>query len=295
MSLLGIRITEGRGFTPADDRGAPVVIVNETMARGVWPGESALGKCFRIGFDPDFDPFTASGPPTPSAALPCREVVGVASDVRQRSLIPTGSEAALMQYYIPFTQVPGPPTGIGDGPHINGLILRTSDDDGAVHAAVRQLVSGGRHDVPFVRIRPYTELVMRQVRPWHVGTSLLVVLGALAGLIAAVGLYAAFAHAVTMRRREMAVRLAVGASAARVRGLVIRDAVALTLVGGAIGAAGALLAGRSVGASLYGIDGADPVVLGGSVLLMLVVAWLATMVPALSASRSDPNVLLRTE
>ena len=295
MDLLGIRVIEGRGFTPADDRGAPVVIVNETMARGVWPGESAIGKCIRIGFDPDFDPFTASGPPIPSAALPCRAVIGVARDVRQRSLVPTGSEAALMQYYVPFAQVPGPPAGIGDGPHVNGLIIRTSGADAAVRTAVRRLVSAGRDDVPFVRIRPYTELFARQVRPWHVGTTLLAVFGALAGLIAAVGLYAAFAHAVTIRRREMAIRLAIGASAGSIRRLVIRDAVGLTMIGGSVGAAGALLAGRAVGAVLYGIVGADPLVLGGSVLLMLAIAWLATLVPAVTASRTDPNLLLRAE
>ncbi len=79
------------------------------MARTVWPGETALGKCIRIGFDPNFDPETATGPPTPSATVACREVVGVAGDVRQRSLVPTGNEEHLMQYFVPFTQVPVPP------------------------------------------------------------------------------------------------------------------------------------------------------------------------------------------
>ena len=93
FDILGIRIVEGRKLTAADDRGAPVVVVNETMARTVWPGESAIGKCIRIGFDPGFDPETATGPPTPSAAVPCRQVVGVAHDMRQRSLVPTGTRS----------------------------------------------------------------------------------------------------------------------------------------------------------------------------------------------------------
>lgn len=295
MDVMGIRVTEGRAFTPRDDRGAPVVIVNETMARGVWPGESAVGQCIRIGFDPDFDPFTATGPPTPSPALPCREVVGVVRDTRQRSIVPTGSEAALMQYYVPFSQVPKPPMAAGDGPHINGLIIRTSGEQAAVPAAVRRLVSGGREDVPFVRVRPYAELFARQIRPWRVGTTLFVVFGALAGVTAAVGLYAAFAHAVTIRRREMAIRLAIGASAARVRRLVLREALGLTVAGAVVGALAAVLAGRSAGALLYGIAGADPLAVGGSALFTLAMAWLATLLPALRAARSDPGSLLRTE
>ena len=70
FDILGVRIVEGRKLTEADERGAPVVVVNETMARTVWPGERAIGKCIRIGFDPDFDPETATGPPAPSAACP---------------------------------------------------------------------------------------------------------------------------------------------------------------------------------------------------------------------------------
>ncbi len=88
LDILGIDIVQGRRFTADDERGAPVVIVNQTMARTVWPGESALGKCIRIGFDPSFDPFTAAGPPGPPTTVPCREVVGVSRDVRQRSVVP---------------------------------------------------------------------------------------------------------------------------------------------------------------------------------------------------------------
>ena len=94
FDILGIDVVQGRRFTAADERGAPVVIVNETMARSVWPGESALGKCIRIGFDPAFDPETAAGPPGPPTTVPCREVVGVARDVRQRSLVPTATKIA---------------------------------------------------------------------------------------------------------------------------------------------------------------------------------------------------------
>src|SRR6185503_15409205 len=91
FDVLGIEMVEGRKFTASDDHGEPVVIVNQAMAQGVWPGETAIGKCIRIGFDPSFDPLTASGPPTPSA-VPCRRVIGVARDVRQRSVVPVDNE-----------------------------------------------------------------------------------------------------------------------------------------------------------------------------------------------------------
>ena len=97
FDILGIEISQGRKFTAADGRGEPVAIVNETMARIAWPGDTALGKCIRIGFDPSFDPFSGTGSPTPSTAVPCRRIVGVARDVRQRSVVPTDNEAGLMQ------------------------------------------------------------------------------------------------------------------------------------------------------------------------------------------------------
>lgn len=107
FTILGIRVIEGRVLTAADDRGAPVVVVNQSMARGVWPGESAVGKCIRIGFPPNFQ--SDSGPPVPDETVPCREVVGVVNDTRQRSLVPVNDEDRLMQYYVPFSQVPFPP------------------------------------------------------------------------------------------------------------------------------------------------------------------------------------------
>src|SRR6185436_14598725 len=164
FDILGIRVVEGRKLTDADDRGAPVVLVNETMARTVWPGQSAIGKCIRIGFDPDFDPETAVGPPTPSAAVPCREIVGVARDMRQRSLLPSGSEDRLMQYFVPYSQVPVPPFISNPDRGAWGLLLRVETHLPSVAPAIRRAVTAGRADAPFVRVRPYEQLLDRQMR-----------------------------------------------------------------------------------------------------------------------------------
>jgi len=295
FDILGIRIVQGRGFVAADDSGDMVAIVNETMARAAWPGEDAIGKCFRIGFDPDFDPSTATGPPTPSAALPCRRIIGVAHDVRQRSVVPEDNEASLMQYYVPTSQVPPPPAGIPAGSNVSGLLIRTSADPSVLIAPIRRLIVHGRSDLPYVQVRPYSYVLDRQVQPWRLGATLLELFAALALAIAAIGLYAAFAHAVTMRRREMAIRIAVGARPARVMSLILTEAAGLSAVGIAVGMAAALLAGESLRNLLYGIVPSDPLVLGAAAASMMVVAIGATSLPARSAARSDPNSLLRSE
>ena len=265
------------------------------MARTIWPGQSALGKCIRIGFDPDFDPLTSTGPPTPSAAVPCREVIGIARDVRQRSLLPTGIEDRLMQYFVPFSQIPGPPKAVGDGPHISGLLLRASGDSDALTRSIRRIVVGGRTHLPFVRVRPYAQLLDRQMRPWRLGTALLGLFGAIALGVAAVGLYAAFTHAVSERRREMAIRIAVGARPARVMRMILCESLTLAGCGILGGCVASLITGRWIQSLLFGTAPSDPLVLASAAAVMLSVATLATFFPARTASKADPNALLRSE
>ena len=294
FDILGIKIVEGRKLTAADDRGAPVVVVNETMARTVWPGQSALGKCIRIGFDPGFDPETATGPPMPSAAVPCREVVGVAHDMRQRSLVPTGNEDHLMQYFVPFSQVPVPPFIPNPDRGAWGLLLKVDREVAAVAPAVRRIVVGTRTDVPFVRIRPYAQLLDRQMRPWRLGTALLGLFSALALSVGAVGLYAAFSHAVTVRRREMAIRIAIGARPGGVLGMVLGEAMRLAGAGILAGWIAAVVGGRWLQAMLFDTSRTDPLVLGSAAAVMLAVAGIATLLPARAASRANPASLLRS-
>lgn len=294
LKILGIQLVEGRLLTEADDRGAPVVIVNTAMARGVWPGDRAVGKCIRIGFDPDFDPSAAIGPPTPSNRVPCREVVGVVRDVRQRSVLPMDNEDRLMQYFVPASQAPFPP--FAQNPtRVRGLMLRVKTDARAMAPAIRRAVVGDRVDLPFVRVRPYADLLERQMRPWSMGTTLLSLFSALALGVASIGLYATFAHAVAERRREMAIRMAVGAAPARVLTMVLREAIGIAALGAAAGCAAAIAAGRWIQSLLYGTEVADPLVLGAAAIVMMMVAVIATARPARSAAKSDPAVLLRAQ
>ena len=292
FKILGIRVIEGRGLTEADDHGTPVVLVNQSMARGVWPGESAVGKCIRIGFPPDFQP--GLGPPVLGDSVPCREVVGVVNDTRQRSLVPEDNEDRLMQYYVPFLQVPYPPFLPQDEPRVSGLLVRPRQISDTLVTTIRKELVGDRTDLPFIDIRPYSQVLDRQLRPWRTGTTLLALFSVLAVLVAAIGLYATFAYAVSERRREMAIRLAVGARPSGVVTMVLREAVVLAAMGATGGCVAAVAAGRLVASLLYGTEPTDPLVLGAAALAMMIIAMLATLLPARAASQADPSVLLRT-
>jgi hypothetical protein len=296
LDILRLEFVEGRRFTAADDTGTPVVIVNQALAQAIAPGLSAIGKCFRIGYDPSFDPEVSPGPPTPPLSLPCREIVGVVRNVRQRSLLPTGAEDRLMQYFVPYSQVPPPPgfTGAKER-EVWGLLIRAGVGAEALASPIRKLVVGGRTDVPFLNVRRYSQLLDRQIRPWRLGSILLALFGALALGIAAIGLYAAFAHSVSQRRREMAIRIAIGARPAKVLLMILRESVTLAVGGVVGGIVTALLASRWVQSMLFGIAPSDPAVLGAAALLMVIVATVATLLPARSAARTDPNSLLRAE
>ena len=145
------------------------------------------------------------------------------------------------------------------------------------------------------RLRPYSTSRSAGFGKWLVGTKLLLLLGALALATAAVGIHAAFAHSVAERRHEMAIRLAVGASRRRVLLMMLREGAAVAVTGVLYGAIVAVLTGRVLQPRLVGLSSADPVVIGMAGTVVLMVAILATWVPALIASRTDPNALLRAE
>lgn len=198
-----------------------------------------------------------------------------------------------MQYFVPFSQVPVPPFVPQSDRGAWGLMLRVDGDAASVASAVRRAVAGNSTDVPFIRVRDYTQLLERQMRPWRLGTVLLGLFSALALGVGAIGLYAAFAYAVAVRRREMAIRLALGARPGRVVTLVLREALLVVSIGIVFGSVVAVLGGRGLQSLLYDTSRTDPVVLGGAAIVMLATALVATLLPARSASKADPASLLR--
>jgi ABC-type lipoprotein release transport system permease subunit len=198
-----------------------------------------------------------------------------------------------MQYFVPFSQVPYPPFVPSADRGAWGLLVQVDTDIAAVAPTIRRTIVGSRTDLPFVRIRPYSQLLDRQMRPWRLGTALLGLFSALALSVGAVGLYAAFSHAVTVRRREMAIRIAIGARPRGVIAMILREAGVLAGAGIVGGWIAAIVGARWLQSLLFDTSRADPIVLGGAAVVMLAVAVAATLLPARSASRADPASLLR--
>ena len=289
LEMMGVRLSGGRLFTARDTTGTPlVVLVNETMARTMWPGRSAIGKCVKTGHagSPELgDPMAAA------AFLPCREVVGVVRDSRARSLRTEGDEAKLMQYYVPIGQTP--PAPFPDVPNIHGILVRTAGDPQGMVAPVQRLIQSTSALPVYARVRPYQTLIDPQLRSWRLGATLFSAFGVLALGIATVGLFAVVSYLVSQRTQEIGVRLALGGSAGRVAGVVVRDAVRMASVGGAVGLAIALAGGSVVQSMLFATSAREPAVMAiaGVVLLMVTVA--AAAVPAWRAGRVSPMTVLR--
>jgi hypothetical protein len=232
------------------------------MARTVWPGESALGKCVRAGHAPgslDGDPFAAA------ATLPCRTVVGVVRDSRARSLRADGDEAKLPQYYVPFDQLPAPPFAGGGAVH--AILVRTAGEPERLAAQVQRLIQGSLAVRVFARVRPYQTLIDPQLRSWRLGASLFLAFGALALGIAGVGLAAVMSYLVAQRGREIGVRLAMGGTSATIARLVVWDA----------------------------IRAREPATVIAAIVILVTVAMLASALPAWRASRVSPLEVLRTD
>lgn len=265
---MGTEVVRGRGFDAADDvEGAQrVVLVNETMARLLWPADDALGQCI----------ITENGP--------CATVVGVVEDSRRFGL----DEPASMKYYVPLSQAPFPWPP-------RGLVARTTADPAAFVAAVQGEVQAALENTRMVRAQPFDELVAPEYRAWRLGAALFAAFGLLALAVAGVGLYSLLAFNVAERTGEIGVRSALGASRQRIVRQVVAGGLAITALGVVVGLAGTLVAGRWVRPLLYHTSPYDPLVLGAVALAMLLVAAVASGIPASRAARVDPAQALRTE
>ena len=290
LRLMGVRLREGRLFTEADRRGSPfVVLVNETMARSLWPGQSAVGKCIRLGFDP------AASEPSPLApeTLPCRQVVGVVRDSRVRSIRPTDNEGRLMQYYVPFGQQPAP--FMADASQVNGLLVGTVGEPSRMIASVQRFLQTTSGTPLYARVSPYEDLLDPQIRPWRLGASLFSALGGLALAIAALGLFAVISYLATQRLREIGIRLALGGTGTSVAWLVIGGAMRLVAIGAALGAIAAFVLAPLIQSMLFQTSAYDLGVIASVAGALGVVAIAASAMPAWRASRVSPSRTLQAE
>jgi putative ABC transport system permease protein len=284
FEAMRIPIVQGRAFEATDRVGGPVAVVNEAFVRTFWTNLDAVGRRLRPRF----------GDNTPWVT-----VIGVAKDVKQAGVDkPTGTELYLLRDQLPriFPGIPAARLGnlLGDRGSIN-FMLRSPLPAAALHASITNAVREADPSLPIVRLRNMEEVVRDSVRRPRMLMQLFAVFAGFALLLAAIGTYGVLSYVVAQRRREIGIRMALGAERALVLRSVMGQGLQLTCVGLVAGLTGALVLTRLMETLLFGVRPSDPATLAGVAALITAVAAAASLVPAVRATRVDPMVALRDE
>ncbi|HTQ62733.1 MAG TPA: ABC transporter permease [Candidatus Solibacter sp.] len=260
---MGIPMIEGRDFTERDTQGAlPVIIVNETLAKNLWPGQDAIGKIMR-------------------ADNPERTVVGVVGDVHHIAL----EEGSGNEFYIPIRQTQD--YGSVD------LVVRTSMPTAELGARIREALRPIEPDLPTANLRTLQTLVDRAVSPRRF---VVILLGGFAGfalVLASLGIYAVISYSVSQRTQEIGIRMALGASAETLRRSILLQTLGLAGMGMIFGIVASLALARLLSGLLFGVTASDPATFAGMLVILTAVAAIAGYLPARRASRIDPMAALR--
>jgi ABC-type antimicrobial peptide transport system permease subunit len=214
---------------------------------------------------------------------PCARIVGIAANTYTRDI----TEEPGLQFYVPITQMP-----FGG---ITSLVVRPKGEPVAMIGTLRRAMLDVDPTLAYLDFKTLDEAMDPQVRPWRLGATVFTLMGALAALVAAVGLYSVLSYMVTQRTHEIGVRMALGASSANVLGSILRHSVVVGAVGTLFGIVFALLAGPYVEPLLFRTSARDPVVFGAVTMTLLTVAIVAGLLPAMRAQRIDPVEALRAE
>jgi len=264
FEAMGIPMKEGRGFTDRDDStSVRVMVVNEQMATKYWAGASPIGRTVKYGGKE-------------------HTVVGV---------VPTGKYQRLGEPPTPFYY-------LAQAQHWNeamSVVIRTTGDPLAVAPALRSAAAAFDETLPVSDIRTMTRHLGIALMPARLAGAALGVFGLLGLVLASIGMYGVMAYTVSQRRREIGIRMAIGAAGRDVVGMIMRQGLTLVLIGAAIGIAGALGASRLLRGILYSPSVIDPLTFAGVPLLLTAVAALASWMPARRASAVDPLEALRQE
>ena len=266
FATLGVPIRAGRDFDERDNSRVPhVVIVNETFARLHFPGENPLGRTLITGM----------------GELPS-QVVGVVADVRSSGL----NTPPEPDYFLPALQRP-------EG--FTTILVRTNIGAGAMASTVREVLRGVDPDLPLLQPQALTTRIAQTIADRKLALVLLAGFAALALVIASLGVYSVMAHLVAFRTSEIGIRMALGASPRDVMRMVLGHGRQLTLLGIAVGSAGAYVVSRLMQQALFEVNPADPVIYIGVAVILLIVAECASWFPARRATRIDPLLALRAD
>jgi putative ABC transport system permease protein len=277
FETMGIPIVAGRSFQRSDAASTGMVaVVNETLVNTFWKDRNPIGQRLR---------------PCCGDQVPWFTVVGVAKDVKQRGVDQkTGTE-----FYL-FVDQTGPlPPPFSNAPAIMNLVLRTTLPPATLRQAIEGVVREADPSVPIVRLREMDAVFDESIRRPRLLSQLLGGFAALALLLAAIGTYGVLSYMVAERRREIGIRMALGAGRRSVLAQVMRQGLLLTAIGIVVGLAAALGLNRVIASLLFGVRPTDPITLVSVVLAIVVVASIACGLPAWRAARLDPNVVLRQE
>jgi putative ABC transport system permease protein len=277
---MGIPLVDGRTFDMHDDANAPlVVIVNQSMARDCWPGQSPLGKRMHVG--------------NPRKPLPWATVVGVVADTK----IPR-DEPSTDQWYTPMNQ-PATLYGSGtpgnlSGPPSGYITMRSALDPEQMIQTLRSTVAEIDPLLALQNVRPLDDAISEVEAPRHFNTNLITAFAAGALLLAITGIYAVMAFSVSQRNREIAIRMTLGAQRSVIARMVLLNGGKLALLGCTLGVIGSLAVSQLVASFLFGVTATDPFAYSAAVLIMMLLALLASTLPALRAASSDPIKPLRS-
>jgi predicted permease len=276
-----IPVLRGRTFTERDNGTAPgVVLINETMARKFWPKGDPLRDRLLIG--------ALMGPPF---AEPPRQIIGIVADTRAFAL----NIDPQPTMYTPIAQMPDGMTALNSRIAPLYWILRTKVDPHTLAAPAAATIREATGGLPVAHIRTMDEIVIRNTARQRFNMLLLTIFGTSALLMAAVGVYGLMTYSVQQRTQELGIRMALGAQAAHIRNMVLRQGMALALLGVVIGIAGAFALTRFLASFLFGVKAWDPLAFVCTPLLLCATALLAVWIPAQRAVRVDPMSALRAE
>ncbi|MGI8496241.1 MAG: ADOP family duplicated permease [Gemmatimonadaceae bacterium] len=278
FATMRIPLKEGRLLDERDLAAGPrVMVINETLAKEAWPGQSPIGR--RIAC-------CEAGPDGKSPSW--KEVVGVVGDVHARGL----GRSVPPEFYLPLQQAPADSWRWLNG--VMTVVVRGGSDPSQLAGPLRGLVRAMDPTIPLYNVRTMSAMMARSTASTRFNMLLLTMLGATGLVLAAVGIYGVIAYFVTQRTHEIGVRMALGAGPWQVRAMVVRQGAVLALGGVAIGVAGGLLTTRILSGMLFGVQATDPITFASVGILLAAVAALASYIPARRATRVDPLVALRS-
>jgi predicted permease len=273
VETMGIPVVRGRAFTPQDVGGNPVLLINETLAKKFFKDMDPIGRRIRPGF---------------GANRPWATIVGVLKDVKQKGV---GEETGT-ELYMLYDQTP---VVLGNATGSMNVVIRTANDPDSLAPTIRQIVRDADATLPLVRYRTMEEVFAVAVARPRFLTTLLAIFAGLALVLAAIGTYGILSYAVTERRQEIGIRMALGASRGSVLGMILRHGVVLAGVGLILGLGASALLTRFLQAQLFNVRPIDPVTMAAVSLFISIVAVVACLVPAHRATRVDPMIVLRQD